>query len=353
MKIVFTGGGTAGHVTPNIALIEKLSDGNCCYYIGTDGMEKQLIEPLTESGKLKSYFQITAGKLQRKFTLKNLTLPFKLLSAVRQAKRILAEIKPDAVFSKGGYVALPVVIAAHKLKIPSVVHENDITMGLANKISSHYCDRLISTFPCDKKAQVVGALVRNGIKNGDRQKGLETCGFDGKKPVLLVMGGSLGALELNNVIADCRSLAEKFDIFVISGKGKAFRCDFVNQRQFVDNIGDIYACCDVAVTRGGSNSLVELTCALVPFVTIPLSKCSRGEQLKNAHYFCKNNCGTIIEGTVTPKSLISAVNAVYANKNAYRQSQRKLQIDGTEKIAEILLSYGKPPQDEKSDNVRK
>ncbi len=347
MKILFTGGGTAGHVTPNIALI-NITDAQC-YYMGTDGMEKTITAPYVESGKIKEYAEISAGKFQRKFTFENFLLPFRLIKSVNEAKRHLERIRPDVVFSKGGFVGLPPVIAAKKLKIPSVVHESDLSMGLANKISALYATELISAFPCHKKANVTGAIVRKETVYGDRAEGLKTMGFDGKKPVLLVMGGSLGAAALNKTVSECEKLTERFDIFVICGKNKSFDCKFVNQKQYVDNIGDVYAASSVAVTRGGSNSLLELTLANVPFVTVPLEKCSRGEQLKNALWFCDRKCGiTLREENCTPDRLNNAVNTVYDNRAFYMREQRKLKsLDGTESALKVIESLAKSSSESK------
>lgn len=219
MRIVFCGGGTAGHITPNIALIDKLQEEDC-YYIGTNGMEKQMTERLLANGKLKKFCEISAAKLQRKLTLHNLAIPFSLVKSIKQSKNYLKEIKPDVVFSKGGYVGLPVVVAARILGIPTLVHESDMSLGLANKISSHFANETFTTYPVNKKFKTTGAIIRNEIIHGNRVQGLRTMNFDGRKPILLVMGGSLGAKSLNDAICENRCLAEKYDIFVICGKEK-------------------------------------------------------------------------------------------------------------------------------------
>ena len=341
MKIVLSGGGSAGHVTPNLALLDKLN-GNTVCYIGTDGMEKNLVAPYVAQGKIAEYRAISAFKLQRKLALGNLLLPFRFARSVREAKQQLKELRPDVIFSKGGYVGLPVVIAGKKLGIPTVIHESDMTPGLANKICARFADVFLSAFPCDKRAKVTGVIVRKEIMCGDRAKGLATMGFDGGKPILLVTGGSLGAKALNDAVAVCPQLADKYDIFVITGKNKHMGCDFVHQAEFIDNMNDLMAAADVCVTRAGANTLAELTLAQVPFVAVPLVKASRGEQTINARYFAERGCGLLLSEENLTSELQSAVNAAYNNRTAIRAKQRaERSLYGTDKVAEILLNVAK------------
>lgn len=338
MKIVFCGGGTAGHVTPNFALMEKLL-GNEMHYIGTNGMEKRLVAPYLNNGTIKGYHQITAGKLKRRLALSNILLPFTLAKSIRQAKKHLKKLAPDVVFSKGGFVGLPVVIASKQLKIPTIVHESDMSLGLANKISSWYATKLLTTFPCAKKGQNVGAIVRPSILQGSRKKGLQTMGFDGQKPILLVMGGSLGAGALNDAISNNPQLANTFDIFVITGKGKQIDCNFVHQAEFVDNIADIFSAVDICLTRAGSNSLVELTLANVPFVAVPLTKGSRGEQVKNAKWFADKGCGVFLEESKLT-NLATTLLTLHNNRNAIIAKQKQCAyLNGTDKVVEEILKY--------------
>lgn len=341
MKIVFCGGGTAGHVTPNLALADKLQDHEL-YYVGTNGMEQGLVKPFVDSGKIKGYYTISANKLRRKLTLKNLLLPFQLIKSVKQAKAHLKQIRPDVVFSKGGYAGLPVVIAAKKLKIPTIIHESDMSLGLSNRICKRYTDVFLSAFDCDKHAEVVGLIIRESVMKGSRDKGLATMGFDGKKPILFVMGGSLGAQALNEAICKSERLADRFDIFVSTGKGKKIDCGFVNQAEYVTNIADVFSAADVCVTRAGSTSLAELTLATVPFVTVPLTKCSRGEQVHNAEWFAERGCGIVVtEDERLETKLAAAVNAAYDNREAIRTKQR-LQRDalyGTDRVVEKILKF--------------
>lgn len=338
MKIVFCGGGTAGHVTPNFALMEKLQ-GNDMYYIGTSGMEKRLTKPYVDSGKLHDYYTINAGKLKRSFALSNLLLPFTLAKSIKQCKQILRKLAPNVVFSKGGYVGLPVVIAAHKLKIPAIIHESDMSLGLANKISAVYATELLTTFDCGKKGKTVGAIVRQSIVEGKRQKGLTTMGFDGKKPKLLVVGGSLGASTLNQAITNAPQLANLFDIFVVTGKGKQIDCEFVHQKEYVDNIADVFSAADLCLTRAGGNSLVELTLANVPFVAVPLTKGSRGEQINNAKWFANKGCGILLYENNLNK-LAETLLSAYNNRHAIVAKQKQCAyLNGTDKVVEEILKY--------------
>ncbi len=339
MRIVFTGGGTAGHVTPNLALIDKLQ-GNEIYYIGTNGMEKQLTEKYVNEGKIKKYCTVTAHKLQRKATLSNLLLPFRLTKSVNEAKNHLKRIRPDVIFSKGGYVGLPVTIAGKQLHIPTVIHESDMSVGLANKLSARFADAYLAAFPCDPKARPVGVIIREGIMHGDKARGLATTGFDGNKPILLVTGGSLGAKALNEAVAACPKLAERFNIFVICGKNKRIGCEFVREAEFISNINDVFAAADVCLTRAGANSLAELTLAQVPFVTVPLTKQSRGEQTLNAKWFTERGCGLTVSEDNLADELYRAVNAAYDNREAIRAKQRaQRDLYGTDRVADILLGY--------------
>lgn len=335
MKIVFTGGGTAGHVTPNIALINKLR-GEEIYYVGTNGMEKQLVAPLL-SGDVREYCEISAFKLQRKATLSNLLLPARLVKSVREAKRHLKRIRPDIVFSKGGYVGLPVTVAAKQLHIPTVIHESDMSAGLANKIASIFATKYLAAFPTVKRAEPVGLVVREEILHGDRKRGLAAMGFDGSKPVLLVTGGSLGAKALNDAVKGCPALAKTFDIFVVCGKNKLTGCDFLHETEFAANMNDLLAAADVCLTRAGANTLAELTLARVPFAAVPLAKQSRGEQLQNAQWFCERGCGVLLREEDLEKKLLPVLTALWNNRTAFAAKQRARQdLYGTDKVVQII-----------------
>lgn len=345
MKIVFTGGGTAGHVIPNIALIEELKGKNSLFYIGADGLEKQLLKPYVENQSLR-FFSIEAHKLVRSLTPKNLLLPFRLIKSVSQARKLLSEIKPDLVFSKGGYVALPVVIAARSLKIRCILHESDMSLGLSNKIGSHYADKVLTTFepPAhNKKAVKSGAPIRQNLYTGDRARGLKTMGFDGSRPVVLVMGGSLGAAKLNETVRELKNTLSGVDIFVICGKGKTDKSldgKHFRQVEFVTRMKDIFAASDVCVSRGGANSLCELASLQIPFVVVPLSKNSRGEQLENARFFQNEGCGLLLEeDSLNEKTLNEKIGFLLDNKQHFKHNQSKLRLDGTSRIINEINSF--------------
>ena len=313
---------------PNIALIEELKNKHTLFYIGADGLEKQLLKPYIED-KTLSFFAIEAHKLVRSMTPKNLLLPFKLIRSVSQAKKLLKEIKPDLVFSKGGYVALPVVIAAKGLKIRCILHESDMTLGLSNKIGSLYADKVLTTFepPAhSKKAIKCGAPIRQSLYEGERARGLKLMGFDGTRPVVLVMGGSLGAARLNQTVRELKNTLSGADIFVICGKGKVDAS--LNDRHFRQ------------VSRGGANSLCELASLQIPFVAVPLSKNSRGEQLENARFFQRAGCGLVLEeDSLNEKTLNEKIGFLLDNKLHFKHNQSKLRLDGTSRIVGEINSF--------------
>ena len=207
--IVFTGGGTAGHVTPNIALFPSVKEaGYEISYIGSyEGIEKELI---TAQGV--TYYGISSGKLRRYFDPKNFSDPFKVVKGYFQAKKLLKKIKPNIVFSKGGFVSVPVVLAAKHCKIPCIIHESDITPGLANKLAIPSATKVCANFPetlnylPKEKAVLTGSPIRKELFSGNKIKGLDFCGFTANKPVLLVIGGSTGAAAVNNAIRDIMSI---------------------------------------------------------------------------------------------------------------------------------------------------
>ena len=223
-KIILTGGGTAGHVTPNIALIPALKEaGYEISYIGSyNGIERKLIEELNIP-----YYGISTGKFRRYFDVKNFTDPFRVLKGMSQAKKLMKTIKPDIVFSKGGFVSVPVVRAAGKCHIPAIIHESDMTPGLANKLSMKYASKICCNFPetveniPNGKGVLTGSPIRRELLSGDKAAGLKLCGFNTQKPVLLVIGGSLGAVHINDAIrAILPDLIRQYQVIHICGKGK-------------------------------------------------------------------------------------------------------------------------------------
>lgn len=304
-KIIMTGGGTAGHVTPNLALVPKLKEkGFEIKYIGSkDGIEKEIIN----DAKIP-YFEISSGKLRRYFDMKNFTDPFKVMKGVIEANKILKREKPNVIFSKGGFVAVPVVIAASMRKIPVVSHESDLTPGLANKISSPFCDKLCVTFReslkyvKDNKGVLTGTPIREEILRGNSLKGKELCGFKDNKEILLVIGGSLGAKSINDAVRkNLKELLKNFNIIHICGKGNLdeglLNINGYKQFDYVkEELPNLLKASDLIISRAGANVIFELLALKKPTLLIPLSKkISRGDQILNANSFEKEGFSLVLD----------------------------------------------------------
>ncbi len=338
--IVLTGGGTAGHVLPQMALLPYLkSYFDKIVYIGGNGVEKTIA---TQNGL--PFYEISTVKLRRALTLKNLLIPFKLLRGIREAKRILCQIKPDVIFSKGGFVALPVVIAASSLGIKIVAHESDMSLGLANRLTARKCQTICTTFPLNKNKypQMVhtGAIIRQSIYRGDPQKiNLPVNG----KPNLLVMGGSLGATAINQVIwTALNSLCQRWNVLHLVGKGKSnpkYRHDNYLQIDYLDNPQDAFVWADVVLARSGSNTVSELLALQKPAVYIPLPKTeSRGDQIQNATYLQKLGvCEILFQENLNEQNLLQMLDKVYHDRQRYIVNcGKQTWIDGTSKIIDYL-----------------
>jgi UDP-N-acetylglucosamine--N-acetylmuramyl-(pentapeptide) pyrophosphoryl-undecaprenol N-acetylglucosamine transferase len=328
-KIVLTGGGTAGHITPNIALIPRLrSAGFEISYIGLrGGMEEKLI-----SGLGVPFYGITGGKLRRYADLKNFTDFFKVEAGFFEARRALRRIRPDVVFSKGGYVSTPVVWAASMMKIPVVSHESDMTMGLANRMSAPFAKKICYTFPetgasiPDGKGVYTGLPIRSELLDGDRLKGLSFCGFAADTPVVLAIGGSQGSEFINKTVrASLDSLAGIFSVCHIAGKGNLDhsldgRSGYRQFEYITKELPDLFAMADVVVTRGGATSLFELLALDKPNIIIPYSlKASRGDQIINAESFKKQGFSEVLSENdgVGPKELVEMITKVYNDRARY------------------------------------
>ncbi len=347
-KIVLTGGGTAGHVTPNIALIERLKEENYeIEYIGSyDGIEKGLI---TKVGI--PYHGISSGKLRRYFDLKNFSDPFKVLKGYREAKALLKTIKPDIVFSKGGFVAVPVVMAAKKRKIPVIIHESDMTPGLANKLcipsASKVCCNFADTmnYLPEGKSVLTGTPLRKELFTGSRLRGLDICGFTANKPVIMVIGGSSGAAAINEAIRNLLpTLVLNYQVIHICGKGKAdTRYDNTEgYRQFEyvsSDLKDMFAAADVVISRAGANAVSEILALKKPNILIPLSAAaSRGDQILNADSFERAGYSYVLrEEELTNETLLAAISRVLEGKNDYIEAMGKApQSDATETIYKLI-----------------
>lgn len=346
--ILLTGGGTAGHVTPNLALLPKLrAEGYSIHYIGTaEGIERELLAKETDV----SYHAISAGKLRRYFSLKNFADPFRVVKGVFQAKRIIKEIKPDVVFSKGGFVSVPVVVAAHK-KAPIVTHESDYTPGLANKIAAHFADTVCLTFEdtlqyVGKKGLYTGTPIRASLYDGKAEKGLAFVGFSGAKPILLVMGGSQGAQALNDVLrAALPCLTQTFDIIHLCGKCKL--CEGIDEPAYkqyeyiAEELPDLLAAADIILSRAGANAVFEFLALAKPALLIPLpSKSSRGDQLLNAAYFARKGYAmTMDQADLNPDSLCRALDSLYESRLQFVSTMTAdTRADGTDEVLAAIRS---------------
>lgn len=341
-KIILTGGGTAGHVMPNLALIPRLKAFDEIHYIGSvGGMEEGLVR---ENAPQVVYHSIPCVKFVRSLSLKNLAIPFGLIKSVNAAKKILKEVQPDVIFSKGGYVGLPVCFAAKR--IPVVLHESDLKLGLANKLALSKCDKILTSFETDlKKAVKTGAPLREEIYRGNRLKALNECGLCETLPYLLVTGGSKGAKAINETVFESiDALTERFNVIHLVGKGNAngLKRPGYYQKEFASDMADWLALCDFALCRGGANTLFELATLGVPALIIPLPKTvSRGDQIDNALYF-NRHYGTkiLFQEDMNKETLIDALDGLKADAAEIKSALSRAQgIDGTRKIAEILTDY--------------
>lgn len=350
-KIVLTGGGTAGHVTPNLALIPGLKErGYEVSYIGShDGIERSLIE---DAGV--PYYGISSGKLRRYFDLKNISDPFKVLKGIGDAARILRKIKPDIIFSKGGFVAVPVVFAAKMRKIPVIIHESDMSPGLANKLCIPSAVKVCCNFPetlsalPEGKAIVTGSPIRSELFNGDADKARSFCGFADKKPVLLSIGGSMGAVAINEMLRSILpNLLVDFNVVHLCGKGRvdnslAGLAGYVQYEYISKELPDLFALADVVISRAGANAICELNALAKPNLLIPLpSDASRGDQLQNAESFEKQGYSMVLQQeSMTQETLLAAIKALYAKRDVYIQAmQESRQRDAVGTILNLIDEY--------------
>ncbi|MBD8045982.1 MAG: undecaprenyldiphospho-muramoylpentapeptide beta-N-acetylglucosaminyltransferase [Clostridium argentinense] len=349
-----TGGGSAGHVTPNIALMPKLKTlGYDIQYIGTkNGIERQLIE-----AEHIKYHVISSGKLRRYFDLKNFTDPFRVVKGVFDAISILKKEKPNIVFSKGGFVSVPVVLAAKFNKIPVIIHEADMTPGLANKISMPYCSKICVTFPealnqVDKKKSVLTGLpIRSELLEGSKIKGQQICSFKDDKPIVLVVGGSLGSKFINDIIREnLQELLQKFNIVHVCGKGNISE-EHKNVKGYVqfeyvkEELPHLMKAASIVVSRAGANFIFELLALKKPNLLIPLSaRASRGDQILNAKSFEKNGYSLVIEEeNLNSKILLEKLDELYSNKEKYIEAMDKSDVKNSiDKIIELIENNKRP-----------
>lgn len=352
IRIVLTGGGTAGHVTSNLALLPRLRQAGWeVRYIGSyRGIEKELIE-----ADGVPYTGIDTGKFRRYKDLKNLTDPFRVLHGLFQARKILKKTKANVLFSKGGFVAVPVVWAAWSLGIPVVSHESDMTPGLANRLTMNFVKRICCSFPetvsqvKGGKAILTGAPIRKMLLTGSREAGLCFLGFSGEKPVLMIIGGSLGAVAINEAVRhQLPMLLRSYDIVHICGKGNLEeklreRAGYRQLEYAGEELRHIYACADLAISRAGANVICELLALHIPNLLIPLPRDqSRGDQILNAESFRKQGFSLVLDQHEMEKDerlLLKNLGGLYENRQRYRETMAGAQSrDSVEQVFEILDS---------------
>lgn len=347
-RIVLTGGGTAGHVTPNIALIPFLkAEGWEVMYIGSEnGMEKALIEEMGVA-----YFGISTGKLRRYASKENFKDMFRVVKGVAQASALLWKLKPDLVFSKGGFVAVPVVLGAKTAGIPVIIHESDMTPGLANKIAMPFAKTICTTFPetlefvPQKKAVHTGTPIRRELFEGVKSNGLALCNFISNRPVLMMMGGSQGSVKLNQCLREALPvLTDHFNIIHLCGKGNIERTlegrnDYVQFEYVSTEMSNLLAAAELVVSRAGSNSISELLALKKPNLLIPLSaKASRGDQILNAESVEKQGFSRVLqEENLTAETLIQEIMELYENRQVYIDTMEKCRTkDGLQAVMQQI-----------------
>jgi len=352
-KIVLTGGGTAGHVTPNLALLPSLTqNGYEISYIGSlNGIEKKLVEDMGIE-----YYGIATGKFRRYFDPKNFSDPFRVIKGYFQAKKILKKIKPNVLFSKGGFVSVPVIRAAASLKIPCIIHESDMTPGLANKlcipVSKKVCCNFPETFNLvpPEKAVLTGSPIRQELLQGDKQRAKEFVKFEEEKPVIMVVGGSQGSAAVNGAIRDSlNELLKDFNIIHLTGKDKMDNLlltvpGYKQYEYITDELPDLYALADIVVSRAGANAICELLALRKPNLLIPLpSGSSRGDQILNAASYEEQGFSMVLsEEDMTSKLLIEKIHTLYEKREDYIKTMSESnQKDGITAIINLILEETK------------
>ncbi|HDD0291239.1 TPA: undecaprenyldiphospho-muramoylpentapeptide beta-N-acetylglucosaminyltransferase [Staphylococcus aureus] len=341
-KIAFTGGGTVGHVSVNLSLIPTaLSQGYEALYIGSkNGIEREMIE--SQLPEIK-YYPISSGKLRRYISLENAKDVFKVLKGILDARKVLKKEKPDLLFSKGGFVSVPVVIAAKSLNISTIIHESDLTPGLANKIALKFAKKIYTTFEetlnylPKEKADFIGATIREDLKNGNAHNGYQLTGFNENKKVLLVMGGSLGSKKLNSIIREnLDALLQQYQVIHLTGKGlkdaQVKKSGYIQYEFVKEDLTDLLAITDTVISRAGSNAIYEFLTLRIPMLLVPLGlDQSRGDQIDNANHFAdKGYAKAIDEEQLTAQILLQELNEmeqertrIINNMKSYEQSYTK------------------------------
>jgi len=347
-KIILTGGGTAGHVIPNLALLPSLKAAHFeVFYIGShNGIERKLVE-----AEGIPYFGISSGKLRRYIDLKNITDIFRILKGFGDAVKIIRKVKPDIVFSKGGFVTVPVIAAARMFSVKSILHESDITPGLANRLSLPLATKICCSFPetmkhiSGSRGILTGSPIRQSLHNGNGMAGLKMAGFtDGDEPVLLVTGGSQGAAAINACVREALpQLLEKFQVIHLCGKGNLSGINhsgYVEFEYLNEAMADVLAAADVVISRAGANTLFELLALKKPHLLIPLSKeASRGDQILNASSTAKQGYSMVLpEEEMTPKRLQKDIEILYNTRGNFKKSMAARKTsDGVAQVMAVIV----------------
>ncbi len=352
-RIILTGGGTAGHVTPNIALLPRLKELQYdIHYIGSyNGIEKELIEQFGIP-----YHGISSGKLRRYFSVQNFTDPFRVLKGLGEARRLIKILKPDVIFSKGGFVSVPVVLAGKRRHVPVIIHESDMTPGLANKLALPSATKVCCNFPetlthlPEGKAVLTGSPIRQELLSGDKFKAREFLGFTSDKPVILVIGGSLGSVAVNEAVRGILpELLKSFQVIHLCGKGKLDdslkNLEGYAQFEYIkDELKDLFALTDLVISRAGANAICELLALHKPNLLIPLPAAqSRGDQILNARSFERQGYSMVLEEeSLNQKVLLNAVHELYKNRETYitamKQSPQQNSIDTIIDLIESVVN---------------
>lgn len=347
-RIILTGGGTAGHVTPNIALLPRLKElGYDIHYIGSyTGIEKELIEQFGIP-----YHGISSGKLRRYFSIQNFTDPFRVLKGFREANKLIKDLKPNVIFSKGGFVSVPVVMAGKRRHIPTIIHESDMTPGLANKLSIPSATKVCCNFPetlehlPKEKAVLTGSPIRQELLEGDRAAALKFCGLTDDKPVILIIGGSLGSVAVNDAVRSILpELLKDFHVIHLCGKGKMDNSlnslkGYVQFEYVQNQLKDLFALTDLVISRAGANAICELLALHKPNLLIPLSaNASRGDQILNARSFERQGFSIVLEEeNLNKNSLLTAIRKLYEDRDTYINAMKhSSQQDSIFKIIRLI-----------------
>lgn len=353
-RIILTGGGTAGHVTPNIALLPRLRELQYdIHYIGSyNGIEKELIEQFGIP-----YHGISSGKLRRYFSVQNFTDPFRVVKGFGEAKKLIKILKPDVIFSKGGFVSVPVVLAGKKRKVPTIIHESDMTPGLANKLSIPSATKVCCNFPetakllPEDKAVLTGSPIRQELLSGDKSKALEFTGFSSDKPVIMIVGGSLGAVAVNEAVRKVLpTLLQDFQVIHLCGRNKLDASlnglkGYIQYEYVKDELKDLFALTDIVISRAGANAICELLALHKPNLLIPLSaSASRGDQILNARSFERQGFSMVLEEEeLTDDALLTSIRKLYDSRQEYMDAMtRSRQQDSIDTIIDLIEASVNP-----------